>query len=117
MTIGTVCWVVFASMVNATIGNLRSITAPKKVDPAKISRKQASQLSALLCIGIMVAVAGLGAGLLGLAQFARLPWLPIPILMALALGAFALYTAGLNRIDSMALNHRETLIEELSKAS
>jgi ABC-2 type transport system permease protein len=117
IAISTVCWVVFACMVNATIGNMRSITAPKKVDPAKISRKQASQLSALLCIGIMLAVAGLGAGLLALGEFARLPWLPIPILMALALGAFALYMAGLNRIDSMALNHRETLIEELSKAS
>jgi ABC-2 type transport system permease protein len=117
MTLGTVCWVVFACMVNATVGNMRSITAPKKVDPSKISRKQASQLSALLCIGIMLAVAGLGAGILALAQFASLPWLPIPVLLSLALGAFALYVAGLNRMDSMALNHRETLIEELSKAS
>jgi ABC-2 type transport system permease protein len=117
ITISTVFWVVFACLVNATVGNMRSITAPKKIDPAKISRKQASQLSALMCIGIMLAVAGLGAALIGLSKFAGRDWLPIPFLLAFALGALALYIAGLNRIDSIALNHRETLIEELSKTS
>jgi ABC-2 type transport system permease protein len=117
VTLSTVCWVVFASLVNATIGNMRSITAPKKVDPNKISRKQASQLSALLCIGIMLAIGALGAGLMLMGIAAGMPWLPIPILLALALGAFALYSAGLNRADAMALTHRESLIEELCKAS
>jgi ABC-2 type transport system permease protein len=117
ITISTICWVVFACLVNATVGNMRSITAPKKIDPAKISRKQASQLSALMCIGIMLAVAGLGAGLIGLSKFVGRDWLPIPFLLAFALGALALYIAGLNRIDSIALNHRETLVEELSKTS
>jgi ABC-2 type transport system permease protein len=117
ITISTLCWVVFACLVNATVGNMRSITAPKKVDPSKLSRKQASQLSALLCVGIMFAIAGMGVGLISLARFSHVDWLPIPILLAFAFGAFALYMAGLNRIDSMALNHRESLIEELSKAS
>ena len=117
ITISTISWVVFACLVNATVGNMRSITAPKKIDPGKISRRQASQLSALMCIGIMLGVAGLGAGLIGMSKFAGRDWLPIPFLLAFALGALALYIAGLNRIDSIALNHRETLIEELSKAS
>ncbi len=115
--VSTICWVIFASLVNATIGNMRSITAPKKIDPSKISRKQASQLSALMCVGIMLAISALGGGLMLLAAAAGIPWLPIPILLALALGAFALYSAGLNRADAMALNHRESLIEELCKAS
>ena len=117
VTISTICWVVFACLVNATIGNIRSITAPKKIDPSKISRKQASQLSALMCVGIMLVIAALGAGLVSLARFMHTDWLPIPILLALAFGAFALYMAGLNRVDSMARNHRESLVEELSKAS
>ncbi len=117
ITISTLCWVVLACLVNATVGNMRSITTPKKVDPSKISRKQASQLSALLCIGIMIVIGGLGAGVIALSQFAGLPWLPIPILGALAFGAFALYMTGLNNVDSLALAHRESLVEELSKTS
>ena len=87
------------------------------VDPSKISRKQASQLSALMCIGIMLVVGAVGAGVIGLSEFAGLHWLPIPILIALAFGAFALYITGLNKVDSLALTHREALVEELSKAS
>ncbi len=117
MTLSTLCWLIFAVLVNATIGNMRSITAPKKIDPSKMSRKQASQLSALISLGLMLAIGGLGAGLIAISRGMGLPWLPVPILLAFAAGAFALYTAGLNRIDAMALAHRETLIEELSKVS
>ena len=117
IAISTLCWVVLACLVNATVGNMRSIIAPKKIDPSKISRKQASQLSALMCIGIMLAVGALGAGVVSLSGVAGLPWLPIPILIALAFGAFALYITGLNHVDSLALRHREALVEELSKAS
>ena len=113
----TVLWVVLAGLINATFGNMRSIIAPKKIDPSKISRKQASQLSALMCIGIMLAVGALGAGIMLLGQYLEIRWLPIPILAALAFGAFILYMAGLNSMDRLALNHRESLIEELSKAS
>jgi ABC-2 type transport system permease protein len=117
ITLSTLCWAVFACLVNATVGNIRSITTPKKIDPSKISRKQASQLSALMCIGIMFVVGALGAGVIGLSHFAGMPWLPIPILAALAFGAFALYITGLNKVDALALDHREALVEELSKAS
>jgi len=117
ITLSTVLWAVFACLANATIGNMRSITAPKKMDPSKLSRKQASQLSALISVGLMLVIGGIGFGLIALSQFLDIPWLPIPILLALAVGAFALYAAGLAGIDNMALSRRETLIEELSKAS
>lgn len=117
ITLSTLSWLVFAVLINATIGNMRSITAPKKVDPSKLSRKQASQLSALLSLGIMLVIGAFGAGLIFLARNLALPWLPVPILLALALGAFALYITGLSRLDALALTHRETLIEELSKVS
>ena len=117
IAISTILWVVLASLINTTIGNMRSIIAPKKIDPNKVSRKQASQLSALMCIGIMLAVGALGAGVMALGQHFRMSWLPIPILATLAVGAFILYMTGLNHVDRMILTHRELLIEELSKAS
>jgi ABC-2 type transport system permease protein len=117
MAVTTVCWVAFACLVNAAVGNMRSITAPRKIDPSKISRKQASQLSGLICVGIIFVAVAIGGGLVVLGKFLGLPWLPIPVLLALGLGAFALYVTGLNKVDSLALSHREELIEELSKAS
>ncbi len=117
IAISTFLWVAFACLINATIGNMRSIIAPKKVDPSKVSRKQASQLSALMCIGILLVVGALGAGIVLLGQYLKLNWLPIPILGALAIAAFAAYMAGLNNVDKLALEHRESLIEELCKTS
>ena len=117
IAISTILWVVLASLINTTIGNMRSIIAPKKIDPNKVSRKQASQLSALMCIGIMLAVGAVGAGIMALGQYLGMSWLPIPILATLAVGAFVLYMTGLNHLDRLVLTHQELLIEELSKAS
>ena len=117
ITLGTVCWVVFAALVNAAIGNVRSITSPKKMDPGRVARKQASPLSALISVGTMLGAALLGAGLLALAGVLGEPWLPVPILLACAVGAAIWYAAGLSRLDGLAWSHRETFVEELSKES
>ncbi len=117
LTLSTVLWLLFATFTNAAIGNIRSITTPKQVDPNKVARRQASQLSALMSLGIMLIAGAIGAGLIALSKFLDLPWLPIPILLAAAIAAFVFYYIGLNRIDPLVLSHRETLIEELSKAS
>jgi ABC-2 type transport system permease protein len=117
ITISTLLWLVFAVLANVTAGNIRSIVAPKKMDPSKLSRKQTSQLSALLSVALVLVVGAAGAGVLELGFFLNKTWLPIPIFLALALGTFALYSAGLSRVDSLAMNNRENMIEELSKAS
>ncbi len=113
--LSTLCWLLFASLVNVTIGNRRSITAPKKMDPSKLARRQAGQLSALISVGLMLVIALAGFALLGLATYLHQPWLPAPVFAALALGAFFFYRHGLQGVDTLAANHRETLIEELCK--
>ena len=117
IAVTTICWAAFAALVNVTVGNMRSIASPKKIDPTKMSRRQASQMSGLLSLGLMVVAAGIGAGIVALSLAIGIPWLPIPILLTLDLGAFALYTASLHRLGAMVLNHRETLLEELTKVS
>jgi ABC-2 type transport system permease protein len=113
----TILWVIFASLVNVTLGNRRSITAPKKMDPAKLSRKQASQFSALLSLGVITVLALIGAGLLLLGNWIHKPWLPVPVLFLLAGGACFLYWSSLGTLDALALRNRETMIEELCKPS
>ncbi len=114
---GTLCWVVLAALVNATIGNIRSINAPKKIDPGKLARRQASPLSALLSVGVILTLAATGYGVLVLAYMTAIPWLPVPVLLALALLALPIYLTGLRNLDTLALDHRETLIDALSKSS
>jgi ABC-2 type transport system permease protein len=114
--LSTICWLLFATFVNGAVGNLRSITAPKKIDPLKASRGQASQLSVLIALGILIACVGIALCVIGLASYLNHPWLMVPIFFALALVAFVIYLQVLSRLDAMALNHREGLAEELCKA-
>jgi ABC-2 type transport system permease protein len=116
ITLATVLWLLFATFINGAVGNLRSLAAPKKIDLTKASRRQASQLSVLIALGVLVACAAIGFAVLVIAGNLGRPWLMIPILLALAIAAFSFYVAVLNRLDTIALNHREALAEELCKA-
>jgi ABC-2 type transport system permease protein len=116
ITLATIGWLLFTTFVNSAVGNLRSLVAPKKIDLTKVSRKQASQLSILISLGVVLACLGIGCIVTILANSLARPWLMVPIFFALALIAFLLYLQVLNRLDTMALEHRETLSEELCKA-
>jgi ABC-2 type transport system permease protein len=116
IVLATIGWLLFATFINAAIGNLRSLIAPRKVDLMKASRKQISQLSALLALAMIVACAALGAVVVALATYLGRPWLMIPIFLTLAVVAFIVYLWCLNRLDAIALTHREELAEELCKA-
>jgi ABC-2 type transport system permease protein len=110
------CWLLFATFTNAAIGNLRSISAPKKIDLAKVSRKQVSQFSALIALGVVATCFALGYGGVLLATTLDRPWLMIPIFLTLAAAAFVAYLQVLNRVDALTISHREDLAEELCKA-
>ncbi len=116
ITFATLCWLLFTIFTNGAIGNLRSLTAPKKIELSKISRQQTSQLSALIAFGVVAACFGVGFGVASLANYLNHPWLMVPILLALSAGGFVFYLQVLNRLDFIALNHREALTEELCKA-
>ena len=116
VSLAILCWLLFATFTNGAVGNLRSITAPKKVDLAKVGRKQISQFSSLIALGIVVACVAIGYIVVFLAATLNRPWLMIPIFFLLAVIAFAVYLHVLNRLGPMALTHREELAEELCKA-
>ncbi|WP_158943064.1 hypothetical protein [Granulicella sp. S190] len=115
LAFSTFCWLLFAAFTNGAVGNLRSLAAPKKVDLSKISRKQTSQLSALIALGIVGACFAVGYGGVVLANLVNRPWIMIPFFLALAVVSFLFYLGVLSRIDRIALDHREQLAEELCK--
>jgi ABC-2 type transport system permease protein len=114
--LATLCWLLFATFTNGAVGNLRSLIAPKKIDLSKVSRKQTSQFSALIALAVVFACFAIGFAVVVLADNLHHPWLMIPILFTLAIGGFFFYLKVLNRLDTLALNHREALAEELCKA-
>jgi ABC-2 type transport system permease protein len=116
MSAATVCWLLFVIFTNGAVGNLRSLTAPKKIDLSKISRRQTSQLSALMALGVVVACCGVGGGVYALAHWLGRAWMMIPVFAVLAGVGFGFYWEVLGRLDGVALGHRETMVEELGKA-
>ena len=116
MTIAVILWAAFTMFLSVAVGNHRSITAPKKIDPNKMNRNQASPLSALLSIGLLLLSAGLGALIIGTAFYFDKQWIPPVGMLVLAIAGFFIYRLSLNSMDSLLAKHRDTLSETLSKA-
>jgi ABC-2 type transport system permease protein len=114
--LATLCWLLFATFTNGAVGNIRSITAPKKVDLTKVGRKQISQFSSLIALGVIAACFTIGYGGIIVANTLNRPWLMVPLFLILAAIAFIVYLQVSNRLDAIALTHRENLAEELCKA-
>ncbi|MDQ2924761.1 MAG: hypothetical protein M3R43_04305 [Acidobacteriota bacterium] len=115
MTIAVVLWAAFTMFLTLAVGNRRSVTAPKKIDPSKMSNKQASPLSSLISIGLLLVSAGLGAGFMALAWFLHKPWVLPLAMLTLAMAGFFAYTFSLRTMDRLLADNRDTLSETLCK--
>jgi ABC-2 type transport system permease protein len=114
--LATVTGVFFALVVNLTAGNLLSVYTPKKVDLAALGRQRASQVTALISLGIQAAVLSVCTLAILLARAYQHIWLAAVIFVVLAGIAMVIYTQVLNRIDAIVLEHRESMIAELCRA-
>ena len=115
MTIIGILWAVAMVFTSLTIGNRRSITAPKKIEPGRTASKQASPLSSLISFFVLFTGAGIGALLFLAEQWLDTTWILAPILTVAAVAAFLIYRRSLDNIDTFAFNNREQLFEELCK--
>jgi ABC-2 type transport system permease protein len=116
IVLATITGVFFALVVNLTAGNLLSVYTPKKVDLAALGRQRASQVTALVSIGIQAAVLGLCALAILAARAYQHLWLAALIFVALAVIAIVIYFLILKRIDAIVLQRREAMIAELCRA-
>jgi ABC-2 type transport system permease protein len=112
----SIFWVVGTLLLSVTVGNFRSISAPKKINLNRTANKQASPLSALLSIGILLLTTAFGGGILFGARFLELSWLfPVLVMMLYAAAGLIVYIIALGNVDQYALDRRESLFEELCK--
>lgn len=111
----SVLWAAGTLLLSTTIGNRRSISAPKKIDPGRTAGKQASPASAFLGMGILLLSAAMGFGAMALTRhydlFAIMPMVMLVFVMAAA----SVYLTSLRTISRFTLAHREELFEELCK--
>jgi ABC-2 type transport system permease protein len=111
----TFLWAIASLLLGLTIGNFRSVSAPKRIQLARTAGKQASPLSALMSIGVLLVLSALGAGLILAARFLNVTWTLIPVFSVLFAAALAAYFFALRGLERYTLNHREELFAELSK--
>ena len=114
--VAAVLWAVGTLAVNMIFGNRRSITSPKKVDLQKTMRRQASQVSALIAMAVMMVSSGVAAGIFFLCFWLHALWALVPVFAVFAAVGVWVYVQSLKTVDGFAQEHREELMLELCKA-
>jgi ABC-2 type transport system permease protein len=116
IALAAMLWAVGTLAVNMIFGNQRSITSPKKVDLQKTMRRQASQVSALIAMAVMMVSSSVAAGVFALCFFLHAMWALVPLFAVFAALGIWFYVQSLRTIDRFAMEHREELLLELCKA-
>lgn len=115
MLVLCVLWGIGALLIGMTIGNVRSVTAPMRVDFTRAATKQASPVNAFLSMGVLLGFAVIGGALLFVANTLQTSWFLLPAFAAIAAVGLGVYVLGLRRVEQIVLDHRESLSSVLSK--
>jgi ABC-2 type transport system permease protein len=110
-------WAAGTLALNSIVGNMRSFTSPKKINPQKMANRQASQLSAFISLGIVGLSSGIAAALFEGCLWTHMGWALVPVSAIFAAVGMGFYLQTLKSIDRFALEHREELFTELCKQS
>lgn len=116
VTVATVAGLLFAAPLNFTAGNLLSIYSPKKRDFATFGRQNVSQTTVLASFGTQIVIVGLGTGVFTVAKLYHNLWIAVLLFLILAAISIPTYIAVLRRLDRIAVQRQETLLEELCRA-
>jgi ABC-2 type transport system permease protein len=115
ITLATLAAIMFALPLDLAAGNLFSIYSPTRVEAGVLGRQRASLTTVLASLGIRGVLFGTGALLLWLSRQYGNSWILILIFILPAAIAFAVYRYALHRIETIALDHRDNLISQLSR--
>jgi ABC-2 type transport system permease protein len=115
VTLATLAGILFVLPIDLAAGNLFSIYSPSRVEAGVFGRQRASLTTVLASFGIRGALFGVSALMLWLSRSYRNLWMELPILWLPAALGFTAYIFALDRVDGMALKHRENLISNLGR--
>lgn len=112
---GTGSWLVFALPCNLAAGIVFSLTMPYRINPGRIMRLAGAQANTLTAALIQLGVLGVGVLVFWLCWSLKSQWLPVPIFLVLAVGAFFAWMRVLHYSDDNANQRRDSLIATLMK--
>ncbi|MGA8938949.1 MAG: hypothetical protein WB439_07280 [Acidobacteriaceae bacterium] len=116
ITVSALLWATGTLAVNMIFGNQRSLASPKWVNPQRAMRRSASQVSALMSMVLLMVSSAVAAGVFGLCFWLHAMWALVPVFAVFAAAGVAVYVQSLKWMDKYAMEHRESLLLELSKA-
>jgi ABC-2 type transport system permease protein len=116
VSLATVAGLLFAAPLNFTVGNLLSIYAPKRRDFATFGRQNVSQTTVLVSLGVQIVIVAVGAAAFGVARLYQNLWIAALIFLMLSAVSIPMYVMVLRRLDTIAVDRRETLLAELCRA-
>jgi ABC-2 type transport system permease protein len=112
----TGAWLVFALPCNLAAGIIFSLTMPYRINPGRITRPAGAQANTLSAALIQLGVLGVGVLVFWLCWSLKNRWLPVPIFLALAVGALFVWMRVLHYSDDNANQRRDSLIATLMEA-
>lgn len=115
VTVATLAGLLFAAPLNFTAGNLLSLYSPRKRDFSAFGRQNATQTTVLASFAVQIVIVGCGAGVFAIARSYDDLWIAVLLFLILAAVSIPIYLGVLRRMDGIALQRRETLLEELCR--
>ena len=110
---GTCAWMIFALPCNLAAGNILSLTTPYRINPGRITRPAGSQANSLTAALVQLGVLGVGMLVFWLCWSLKMPWLSVPIFLALTVVATFVWIRILHYLDSNANQRRDSIIATL----
>lgn len=115
VTVATLAGLLFATPLNFAAGNLLSLYSPKKRDFSAFGRQNATQTTVLASFGMQIIIVGCGIGAFAIARYYNDLWIAVLLFLVLAAISFPIYLGVLSKMDGIALQRRETLLQELCR--
>jgi ABC-2 type transport system permease protein len=112
----TGAWLLFLLPCNLAAGIIFSLSIPYRINPGRITRPAGAQANTFPAMLIQLGVLGIGTLVCWLCWSLNNHWLPVPIFLVMAAGAFFAWTRILHFSDNSAQQRRDALITTLMKA-
>ena len=115
VTMATLAGILFVVPIDLAAGNLFSIYSPTRIEAGVFGRQRASLTTVLASFAVRGALFGMGALMLWSSRTFENSWVELLVLWLPAAFAFTVYAFILDRVDGIALGHRENLISNLRR--
>ena len=113
----SLAWSLFTLFASMSIGNIRSISAPRVLDVAKVRGQTVGALSSVISLAVVASATLLGALMVALCGFLHVGyWVAAAVFIVLAGLSFAAYLLVLQKVDGIAAGNLENLTKVLAKA-